>query len=173
MNGKAKIENQKNKPLSKAGQVALRREKISELMLAGYDEGGIRRISDYLNKINIECSKSTVANDIKFILAEAAKKTTENLEQKREINNFRLESLIAVHWLDAQKGNVQKGYFVRTLLKDQRELFGLNAAQKFEHSNPDGSGLMEPIAAAVNQFNAGLLEVYGNGNQPDGGDKQS
>jgi hypothetical protein len=151
-------------PVSKTVQVALRREKISELMLAGHDEGGIRRITEYLNKIGFDCKKSTVANDINFILAESAKKTAGNLEQRREMVNARLESLINVHWLDAQKGNVTKGYFVRTLLKDQRELYGLNAAQKLEHSNPDGSGLMEPVAAAVHQFNAAAIKIYGTGN---------
>lgn len=123
-----------NQELTKTAKIALRREKISELMLAGYNEGGVRRITEYLNKLGYECKKSTVANDISFILAEAAKNTVNNLEEKREMVNARLESLIGVHWLDAQKGNVQKTYLVRTLLKDQRELYGLNAAQKLELS---------------------------------------
>jgi hypothetical protein len=157
-----------NKPLSKTAKIVLRREKISELMLAGYDEGGVRRITEYLNKIGFDCKKSTVANDINFILTEAAKNTTNNLEQKREISNARLESLIGVHWLDAQKGNLKSGRFVRDLIDDQNELYGLKAAKKLEHSNPDGSSLMEPVAAAVNHFNAGLLQVYGAGDKSNG-----
>lgn len=161
-----------NPLLSKAAKVALRREKISELMLAGYDDGGVRRITEDLNKLGFEVKKSTVASDIKFILAEAAKNTTANLEEKREFANARIESLIAAHWIAAQRGDVKSGRFVRDLIDDQAELYGLKAAKKLEHSNPDGSGLLEPVAAAVNQFNAGLLEVYGNGS-PNDGNKQS
>lgn len=160
----------KNTPLSKVARIALRREKISELMLAGYDDGGVRRITEYLNKIGIDCKKSTVANDIKFLLEESAKNSVENLELMRAMAFKQLESMRQAHWIEAQK-KVNTGKFVRSLIDDQCELYGLKAAKKLEHSNPDGSGIMEPVAAAVNQFNQGLLKVYGDGSAAD--DKQS
>lgn len=128
----------KNKPKPTPAQIALRREKISELMLAGIGEGKTRRIAEYLTSIGIECCKSTVATDIKALLKTAAKNVVKNLDEKRELANNRLESLIEAHWLDAQKKNFQAGYFVRTLINDQIDLYGLKGAKKVELQGKDG-----------------------------------
>lgn len=128
----------KNKPKATAAQIALRREKISELMLAGIDDGGVRRIAEFLIKTGIQCSKSTVANDINFLLEESAKNSKENLEKKRAFNDRRLESLIDAHWLAAKQGHLKSGRFVRDLIDDQNELYGLKAAKKLEVTGEDG-----------------------------------
>lgn len=119
-------------------QIAERREKISELMLAGYGGGRTRRIAEYLSKNGFECSKSTVARDIQALLSSSAKASVKNLDHKRELANSRLESLIEAHWLDAQKKDLKAGYFVRTLVNDQIELYGLKGAKKVEVQGKDG-----------------------------------
>lgn len=133
--------------------------------VAAYYEGGAdyRQIADFLTESGTPCSKSTVANDIHAIYAELDAKSVEYLEQRRTRQDRRYDTLIRANWKKANEGDWKAGKLVNELMKAQNDLLGLNAAAKFQHQNPDGSAITQPIADAMNSFAKGLDKIYGDG----------
>jgi hypothetical protein len=109
-------------------EITLRRERASELYLSG---ASVRQISERLTALGFtNCKKSTIANDIDFVLRESAKKCLTNGKQILGLQVNRINRLILPHWSSALQGDLKRGEFIRNLIKDLSDLLNLKELTK-------------------------------------------
>lgn len=122
----------KPEKVSKKLQIALRREKVSQFVLMGLS---YRKIAETLEKMNIKCTKSTVENDVEAIFGEADKTILKNIGTLRKVNFDRLEDLIKANWVEAKKGNLKAGEFIRKCIDDQINVYNAAIPKTVDHNH--------------------------------------
>lgn len=108
---------------AKRAQVAERRRKATEMILAGktYDEA-----AEALKSYGYT-GRAHVFNDLKLARQQANRETTQNLEDLRQLANDRYERLLAAHWPKAMKADEKSTRAVLQILAQQATLNGTNA----------------------------------------------
>lgn len=108
---------------AKRAQVAERRRRATELILAGhtYDQ-----VATELKDLGYK-DRSHVFNDLKNARKQANRDVVQNLEEMRELTNARYERLLSGHWPAALAGDEKAAKVVLQILAQQATLNGTNA----------------------------------------------
>lgn len=90
-------------------------------------------------------SRAAAHKHVKQIVAEAIKKTDENVEFLRHIHRERLERLLLSAWPGALKGDAKKFDQALKLLDAEARFDGLNLPEKYAPTDPTGETPYDPI----------------------------
>lgn len=119
--------------------VAERRERVISL----YKQcGNIRTVADRLREAGLKISKSTVANDIKFIFDELQETTLAQAEHLRTLQYLRLNSIVVAFWKSVLEGDVPSANVALKAMKQLDDLYGLPAPKQLEVKQPDARELL-------------------------------
>lgn len=108
---------------AKRAQVAERRRKATEMVLAGHT---YEQVAEALKDMGYK-SRAHVFNDLKLARQQANADTAENLAEMRELTNARYERLLLAHWPAAAMGDEKSSKIALQILAQQATLNGTNA----------------------------------------------
>lgn len=110
---------------------------------------GLRQtqIVEYLKTSHPELAadRTTISNDYRLMLAELRKETLRDFSALRDLVSARYDDLLSAHWLkaigDPEKGiecDLKHSEFCQGIIKDQRQLWGLDVPVKTKIEVTDG-----------------------------------
>lgn len=108
---------------AKRAQVAERRHRATEMILAGHT---YEQVAEALKDLGYK-DRAHVFNDLKRAREQSNKETARGLEELRELTNARYERLLTAHWPAALSGDEKSTRAVLQILTQQATLNGTNA----------------------------------------------
>lgn len=108
---------------AKRAQVAERRRRATELILAGHT---YEQVAELLKDMGYT-SRAHVFGDLKLAREQANRDVAQNLAEMRDLTNARYERLLLAHWPAATAGDEKSSKIALQILAQQATLNGTNA----------------------------------------------